>query len=104
MKSILLTALALTLSLSMFSQDLKPFKAENGKMGYQDKNEHTVIEAKYNNAYYFSEEVETGWSDATLMFQWVIDIPIFGLRRNNIACDPATRSYTNTLSHINKRL
>ena len=56
MKTTIITIITTTLlSLTGFSQNLMPFKGENGKWGYKDKEGHVVIKASYDRAYEFSE-------------------------------------------------
>lgn len=62
-----LTTLVLCLlSVVLSAQTLKPFKAANGKYGYQDETEKEVITPKYESAREFSE----GFAPVKLNDKW----------------------------------
>jgi hypothetical protein len=54
-KKVILTAVLLISTLMSFSQNLSPFKRENGKFGFKDSTGNIVVEAKYDDAESFSE-------------------------------------------------
>ena len=55
MKSIFTICLMLIGAMTLQAQDLKPFKADNGKFGYKDENGKVIVAPKYDFAYDFSE-------------------------------------------------
>lgn len=55
MKAILTLCLMLFAATTLQAQNLKPFKAENGKFGYKNDKGKIIIVPKYDNAYDFSE-------------------------------------------------
>lgn len=56
-KKIITTCLLLLGAMALQAQELKPFKADNGKYGYKDQNGKIIIEPKYDNARHFSDGV-----------------------------------------------
>ena len=54
-KTLFTICLLLLGTIVLQAQDLKPFKADNGKYGYKDPNGKIIVQPKYDFAYDFSE-------------------------------------------------
>lgn len=55
MKSIFTICLMLIGAMTLQAQDLKPFKADNGKWGVKDENGKVIVAPKYENIRSFSD-------------------------------------------------
>ena len=65
--SFILFLFSIFFSANVMAQEPNPFRCEDGKYGYKNKNGIIIIECKYDDAYWFSK----GFASVRLNEKWI---------------------------------